>query len=81
MELYLVVREVMAQSLSNTKEARIPHHLCCGDTELLESKSSQTEKLLNYGMGWKAIKMTSEKIIDSTLLEDDRVMGNGETES
>lgn len=57
---------------------------CCVDIELLKSQiSAQTEEVVELWYGHeKAIKMTSGKITQIVaLLEDDRVMGNGETES
>lgn len=57
---------------------------CCADIELLKSQiSAQTEEVVELWYGHeKAIKMTSGKITQIVaLLEDDRVMGNGETES
>lgn len=57
---------------------------CCADIELLKSQiSAQTEEVVELWYGHeKAIKMTSGKITQIVaLLEDDRVMGNDETES
>ena len=57
---------------------------CCADIELLESQiSAQDGEVVELWYGHeKAIKMTSGKITQIVaLLEDDRVMGNGKTES
>ena len=57
---------------------------CCADIELLESQiSAQDGEVVELWYGHeKAIKMTSGKITQIVaLLEDDRVMDNGETES
>ena len=57
---------------------------CCADIELLKSQiSAQGEEVVELWYGHeKAIKMTSGKITQIiALLEDDRVMDNGETES
>ena len=57
---------------------------CCADIELLKSQiSAQDGEVVELWYGHeKAIKMTSGKITQIVaLLEDDRVMDNGETES
>ena len=57
---------------------------CCADIELLKSQiAAQGEEVVELWYGHeKAIKMTSGKITQIVaLLEDDRVMDNGETES
>lgn len=57
---------------------------CCADIELLKSQiSAQDGEVVELWYGHeKAIKMTSGKITQIVaLLEDDRVMSNGETES
>lgn len=57
---------------------------CCADIELLKSQiAAQEGEVVELWYGHeKAIKMTSGKITQIVaLLEDDRVMGNGETES
>jgi hypothetical protein len=56
---------------------------CCADIELLKSQiSAQGEEVVEMWYGHeKALKMTSGKITQIVaLLEDDRVMDNGETE-
>jgi DNA polymerase III sliding clamp (beta) subunit (PCNA family) len=57
---------------------------CCADIELLKSQiaAQDTEVVELWYGNEKAIKMTSGKITQIVaLLEDDRVMDNGETES